>query len=268
MTLFQINGAENDPVTRGLAFLSLVFALWSLVYACLYIIQFRRLRSTNVMVKLGLVSVIYYASLHVLLTHVSQQEIQRRNSGTFWNPWIMFALPAISLAWCVFPIVCETLAEVDRTRFPRSVLVFIAAIVWFMWRACAHPPRDFSPYAPQLTELGFRVATCVILGISVVHLFLAVVGFLRLGAPIADEWGNPLDQYAKRASFQSNDTQFSPVVAPRPLPVPQVAPRPLPVRPVAPRPLPVPPIVSSKEHGAASSVSQTRWPMLPEIQTG
>lgn len=56
LTLFQIDGAANDPVTRSLAFWSLILALWSLVYGCLYIIQFRRMRNERVMMQWALVS--------------------------------------------------------------------------------------------------------------------------------------------------------------------------------------------------------------------
>jgi hypothetical protein len=57
LTLFQMNDAANDPVTRGLAFLSLILALWSLIYGCIYIIQFRRMRSKYTVVAWALVSI-------------------------------------------------------------------------------------------------------------------------------------------------------------------------------------------------------------------
>ncbi len=44
MTVFQIHGAGEDPVTRYLAFWSLMCALVSLLYGCLFIIRFGTMR--------------------------------------------------------------------------------------------------------------------------------------------------------------------------------------------------------------------------------
>ena len=47
LTLLQINGAGNDPVTRNGALLSLICALMSLLYGCLYSILFRTMRKPS-----------------------------------------------------------------------------------------------------------------------------------------------------------------------------------------------------------------------------
>ncbi|KAF9443767.1 hypothetical protein P691DRAFT_678856 [Macrolepiota fuliginosa MF-IS2] len=148
LTLFQIDSAANDPVTRSLAFWSLILALWSLVYGCLYVIQFRRMRSESIMIEWAL-------------------EAEKRD-GIFWNTWVMLALPAVSLAW--------------------SVLVFLVAIIWFMWRSRANPPPDISFPASSSTELGFRIFTCGLFAAAVVYLILVLMRFFQFGAPMTSRW--------------------------------------------------------------------------------
>lgn len=44
MTMFQIQGAADDPITRYVAFWSLICALLSVLYGCLFIIRFSSMR--------------------------------------------------------------------------------------------------------------------------------------------------------------------------------------------------------------------------------
>jgi hypothetical protein len=46
LTLLQIQSAANDPLTRYSALLSMVCALMSLLYGCIYIIRFGTMRKT------------------------------------------------------------------------------------------------------------------------------------------------------------------------------------------------------------------------------
>ena len=43
--MFQIPDAANDAITRTAALLSLVAALWSLSFGCIYILRFGTMRS-------------------------------------------------------------------------------------------------------------------------------------------------------------------------------------------------------------------------------
>ena len=45
LTIFQVPNAADDPVTRTLALLSLISALFSLSYGCMYIVRFGMMRS-------------------------------------------------------------------------------------------------------------------------------------------------------------------------------------------------------------------------------
>ena len=45
LTMFQVPDAAGDPLTRWAAIFSLIFALMSLIYGCMYIVQFGTMRS-------------------------------------------------------------------------------------------------------------------------------------------------------------------------------------------------------------------------------
>ena len=47
MTIFQINDAAADPLTRWSSLFSLVFAIWSLSYGCVYVVYFNTMRSMD-----------------------------------------------------------------------------------------------------------------------------------------------------------------------------------------------------------------------------
>ena len=56
LTILQIPSAARDPVTRYAALLSLICALTSLLYGCIYIIRFGMMRSTCRAAEWALVS--------------------------------------------------------------------------------------------------------------------------------------------------------------------------------------------------------------------
>ena len=56
LTVLQISGAADDPVTRYAALLSLICALLSLLFGCMYIIRFGSMRKTYKAAEWALVS--------------------------------------------------------------------------------------------------------------------------------------------------------------------------------------------------------------------
>lgn len=56
LTILQISGAADDPITRYLALLSLMCALMSLLFGCMYIIRFGSMRKTYKAAEWALVS--------------------------------------------------------------------------------------------------------------------------------------------------------------------------------------------------------------------
>ncbi|KAK2459320.1 hypothetical protein APHAL10511_008675 [Amanita phalloides] len=98
MSLFQAQAAASDPVIRNAAFMSLICALWSLSYGCMYIIRFGTMRS------------MYRASRWA-------EEARKSNTALWWNVWVFLAMPSVWMAW--------------------SMMWFLVAILSFVWRTGA-----------------------------------------------------------------------------------------------------------------------------------
>ncbi|KXN85212.1 hypothetical protein AN958_11577 [Leucoagaricus sp. SymC.cos] len=67
LTIFQIEGAESDPITRYMAFWSLISALLSLTYGCLFIIRFSSMRRAYKAIEWAIVSRADIFSYHLLI---------------------------------------------------------------------------------------------------------------------------------------------------------------------------------------------------------
>jgi len=115
LTMFQINDAATQIVTRTASLFSLVCAVWSLIYGCAYILRFASLRS---------------------LSRASPWAHEAQNSEAYilWNVWVLLALPAIWLAW--------------------SVIAFLTAVMAFVWTSGSSsdrpvPPRQRTEWIPR-----------------------------------------------------------------------------------------------------------------------
>ncbi|KAI5988686.1 hypothetical protein F5J12DRAFT_728082 [Pisolithus orientalis] len=96
LSMFTNQEIACNPAIRSMALLSLTFALMSLSYGCIYIVQFSTMKS------------MYKATRWA-------QEVQGTSTNILWNVWIMLALPGVWLAW--------------------SMILFIASILVFVWRS-------------------------------------------------------------------------------------------------------------------------------------
>ena len=67
LTILQIESAANDPLTRYSALLSMICALMSLLYSCIYIMGFGDMQKTYKIAEWFLVSI---AACHDLLAFV------------------------------------------------------------------------------------------------------------------------------------------------------------------------------------------------------
>ncbi|TFK25147.1 hypothetical protein FA15DRAFT_655388 [Coprinopsis marcescibilis] len=99
LTILQIDSAANDAVTRYTALASLICALISLLYGCVYIIRFGTMRKT------------YKAAEWAL-------EARKSHTTIFWNVWVLLAMPAVWLSW--------------------SLILYITCIMSFLWRTDTH----------------------------------------------------------------------------------------------------------------------------------
>ncbi|KAI0352484.1 hypothetical protein OH77DRAFT_791134 [Trametes cingulata] len=140
LTIFQIEDAAADPLTRWSALLSLIFALMSLSYGCVYIVQFGTMRSMDRASRWA-------------------EEAQRSRTAIFWNIWVLLATPAVWLAW--------------------SMIAFCVAILSFVWRTGAAPDQDADARAPLNAQqaLGVRVAISAVFAFGLFHFFMIIRTF-------------------------------------------------------------------------------------------
>ncbi|KAJ7618440.1 hypothetical protein FB45DRAFT_1063108 [Roridomyces roridus] len=142
LTMFQIPPAASDPVTRTTALLSLVSALMSLCYGCVYIVRFSTMGS------------MYRASKFA-------EEARKTDTFIWWNVWTLLAMPAVFLAW--------------------SVVFFILSITTFVWRTGSVLDPDERQSLGRHAVLGPRIAVSVVLFIGLVYFGLIIATLRRYG---------------------------------------------------------------------------------------
>ncbi|KLO13844.1 hypothetical protein SCHPADRAFT_873568 [Schizopora paradoxa] len=123
LTMFQIDGAATQPLIHTASLLSLMCAIWSLIYGCAYILRFASLKG------------IYRASRWAQEAHDSEEYI-------LWNVWVLLALPAVWLAW--------------------SVIAFLIAIMAYVWTSGSSPSASMlqlkeAAWIPRVIVTAFFV---------------------------------------------------------------------------------------------------------------
>ncbi|RPD55124.1 hypothetical protein L227DRAFT_588633 [Lentinus tigrinus ALCF2SS1-6] len=138
LTIFQIQDAADDPLTRWSALFSLVCALMSLSYGCVYIVHFGTMRSMDRASRWA-------------------EEAQKTRAALFWNIWVLLATPAIWLAW--------------------SMISFCLAILSFVWRTGSAADQDgFSPLT-AMQALGVRIAISVVFAFGLFNFLMIIRTF-------------------------------------------------------------------------------------------
>ncbi|KIM38640.1 hypothetical protein M413DRAFT_29891 [Hebeloma cylindrosporum] len=148
LSLFQIQSAANDPLTRYSALLSMICALMSLIYGCIYIIRFETMRKA------------YKAAEWA-------QEAQRSGTGIFWNVWVLLAMPATWLAW--------------------SMMLYIVCIMSFVWRTGTTADADRGPMTPN-DAFSFRVVVSAVLSLGFLYFVLIGSTLRKYGAIMDQAW--------------------------------------------------------------------------------
>ncbi|KAJ6465961.1 hypothetical protein C8R47DRAFT_1154597 [Mycena vitilis] len=144
LTMFQIPPIATDPLTRTTALLSLVNALMSLCYGCVYIVRFATMRS------------MYRASKFA-------EEARKTDTLIWWNVWTLLAMPAVFLAW--------------------SVVFFIMSITSFVWRTGSVLDPDERQLLGPHAVLGPRIAVTAVLLIGLLYFALIISTLQRYGEP-------------------------------------------------------------------------------------
>ncbi|KAF8962028.1 hypothetical protein BDZ97DRAFT_1920912 [Flammula alnicola] len=163
LTILQIQSAAADPVTRYAAIFSLICALISLLFGCMYIIRFGSMRKT------------YKAAEWAL-------EAKKTKTVIWWNVWVLLAMPAIWLTW--------------------SIILYIACIMSFIWRTSTQDngtTQDLSNRA----LLTIRIVLTVVLGLGLVYGGLILSTFSRYGEAMDRAWKRRIDGWMeeKKAGY-------------------------------------------------------------------
>ncbi|TFK67812.1 hypothetical protein BDN72DRAFT_879402 [Pluteus cervinus] len=138
-SMFQLNTVSDDSLTRTFALLSLVCALMSLLYGCIYIIRFGSMKGPS------------EARAWFWELTKKREKIVRA-----WNGWTMLAMPAVWLSW--------------------SIVLFIISILCFLWRSRMDNPPQSPPFA---FELGPQIIVSSILAVGVLYLILIFQSFSK-----------------------------------------------------------------------------------------
>ncbi|KAH6890078.1 hypothetical protein BKA70DRAFT_1572553 [Coprinopsis sp. MPI-PUGE-AT-0042] len=145
VSMFQVPEAAEDPVTRTAALLSLICALMSLSYGCMYIVRFGTMRT---------------------MARASNwaEDAQKGKTLIWWNVWVLLAMPAVWMAW--------------------AMIFFIVAILSFVWRtgSAGDPDTGERPKIPVHAAYGPRVAITCLFALGMLYLFLIIRTLKRYGA--------------------------------------------------------------------------------------
>nr|GAT50483.1 tartrate transporter [Mycena chlorophos] len=150
LTLLQIAPALASPTTRTLSLLSLVCALMSLCYGCVYIVRFATMRSMARAARFA-------------------EEARKTYTAIWWNVWTLLAMPAVWLAW--------------------AVVWFVGAVLAFVWGTASLDGEEDGDAAESGGGTGKlalveRVVITTVLGVGLVYFALIVVSLARYtGAP-------------------------------------------------------------------------------------
>ncbi|KAI0036231.1 hypothetical protein K488DRAFT_82340 [Vararia minispora EC-137] len=148
LTLLTLDGAPDDPLTRTASVISLICALMSILYACLYIIRFGPMRQ-----------------MHKAVGWTEEAKWMRKSR--FWNVWALLAMPAVWLAW--------------------SLISFIAAIMSYVWRTHSDSsPTERS--TSDRAALGIRISVSSVLALGVVFFVAMLSTFSKYGERMDAEW--------------------------------------------------------------------------------
>jgi len=144
LTMFQIQDAAGDPLTRFAALFSLIFSIMSLTYGCIYIVQFGSMRS------------MYKASRWA-------EEAQKTKTFIWWNIWVLLAMPAIWLAW--------------------AMVAFCVAILSYVWRtgSSADSPDGTRPPLSPHQALVVRIVLTAVFALGLVYFVMILRTFASYG---------------------------------------------------------------------------------------
>ncbi|PPR00865.1 hypothetical protein CVT24_000317 [Panaeolus cyanescens] len=191
LSVLQLDGAGTDPITRFTALTSMICALMSLLFGCMYIIRFGTMRKAYKAAE--------WAS-----------EAKRSKTGIFWNVWVMLAMPAAWLAW--------------------SMMSYIACIMCFVWRTGTLSDGNRAPFSDEDAFIP-RIAVSVVLTFGLIYFLLIISTLRRYGSLMDRAWQRRIQdwlhdpdtgkvRYARTTSNTGTGQRFNPTFASGPGPNP------------------------------------------------
>ncbi|KAF7289059.1 hypothetical protein HMN09_01354100 [Mycena chlorophos] len=169
LTLLQIDAASH-PIIRTTALFSLICALMSLLYGCIYIIRFGTMRK-----------------MHKASGFAT--DAQNHDVGFWWNVWVLLAMPAIWLSW--------------------SIITFLASIMSFIWLSGSSSDGTDFVLSPPVA-LGTRIGLTLVFALGLVYFVLIVREFQRYGDPLDEAWQRAVSEWAAEQNLVSAAAQAYP----------------------------------------------------------
>ncbi|KAJ6472660.1 hypothetical protein DFH09DRAFT_953981 [Mycena vulgaris] len=160
LTMLQLEGAAH-PLIRTSALCSLICALMSLLYGCMYIIRFGTMRK-----------------LHKASGFAT--EAQKDTASIWWNVWVLLAMPATWLAW--------------------SIIMFLICIMSFIWLSGIELNSNSFWVSPQ-AALGLRIGLTVVFSLALMYFVLIVKTFHRYGDALDEEWMRTVRGWVKEETL-------------------------------------------------------------------
>ncbi|KAJ6485593.1 hypothetical protein C8R45DRAFT_277008 [Mycena sanguinolenta] len=159
LTMLQIESASH-PITRVSALLSLICALMSLLYGCMYIIRFGTMRK-----------------MHKASSFAG--EAQKGTTSILWNIWVLLAMPAVWLAW--------------------SIISFLTCVMSFIWLSGTSQDQNDFAMSPR-AALGCRLGLTLVFALGVIYFALIIKTFYQYGDPLDREWTRTVNGWMKETA--------------------------------------------------------------------
>ncbi|KZV69163.1 hypothetical protein PENSPDRAFT_735559 [Peniophora sp. CONT] len=148
LALLALDGALDDPITRTAGTISLVCALWSIVYSSVYIVRFSQMTNR-------------------LRRAAGWAEAARSSTSKVWSVWVLLAMPVFWLMW--------------------SLISFMIAIMSFVWRthSVASPELRMTSVKEAVAT---RIAISCVVGLGSIYLLAVLEAFRHYGSEMDQKW--------------------------------------------------------------------------------
>ncbi|KIL69120.1 hypothetical protein M378DRAFT_7839 [Amanita muscaria Koide BX008] len=153
--VLQLRGRGNRLI-QCTALMSLLSALMSLLFGCLYLIRFETMRRTY--------KAIQWSS-----------DVLKTSQIVFWNIYILLALPSVWLAW--------------------SLIFFVICLMSIVWQPTDETIGSTGGGLGPL-HLATKITVSALLFVGMAHLSLALFTFARYGSRLDKTWTKKLESFS------------------------------------------------------------------------